>query len=196
MKGGALTQHQIGLLRHEGISDYQIQALQDFNVDYNYVMGKINEVETSLGPEWQGNSDEIIEEVMNRIYNDQLPNDQLGNDQMNIADNIDFGNINQQDNNDIGPMDIGELEIPINDDGETDNEEYSQNSQVNGGRPNFKKSNTFRLKLNKRKTRKIKKTRKTKKLRGGRGITTTETMNPISYKEDEYDQLKNTLNYK
>ena len=55
-------------------------------------------------------------------------------------------------------------------------------------------------KTNKRKTRKSKKTRKTRKNRkrghrGGKGFTTSITTNPIEYKEDEYDQMKNLLNY-
>ncbi len=50
----------------------------------------------------------------------------------------------------------------------------------------------------KRKTKKSKKTRKHRKRRqrGGDGFTTSITTNPIAYKEDEYDQFKNALNYK
>lgn len=53
-------------------------------------------------------------------------------------------------------------------------------------------------KTNKRKTKKSKKTRKNRKRRqrGGDGFTTSITTNPIAYKEDEYDQFKNALNYK
>ena len=51
-------------------------------------------------------------------------------------------------------------------------------------------------KPNKTKRTKAKKTRKNKRQRGGRGFTTSETTNPIAYKEDEYDQFKNALNYK
>jgi hypothetical protein len=51
-------------------------------------------------------------------------------------------------------------------------------------------------KTNKAKRTKRLKTRKNKRQRGGRGFTTSETTNPIAYKEDEYDQFKNALNYK
>lgn len=47
-----------------------------------------------------------------------------------------------------------------------------------------------------RKGRKTKKSRKNKRQKGGRGFTTSVTTSPIAYKEDEYDQFKNALNYK
>jgi hypothetical protein len=53
-------------------------------------------------------------------------------------------------------------------------------------------------KINKsRKTRKINKSKKSRKIRqrAGQGFTTTETTNPIAYREDEYDQMINDLNY-
>ena len=59
------------------------------------------------------------------------------------------------------------------------------------------KRKTNKRKTNKRKTKQSKKSRKSRKrlYRGGKGFTTTATTNPIQYKEDEYDQYKNMLNY-
>jgi hypothetical protein len=58
-----------------------------------------------------------------------------------------------------------------------------------------KRSNKAKRTKRTKRTKRIK-TRKNKRQRGGRGFTTSETTNPIAYKEDEYDQFKNALNYK
>ena len=72
-------------------------------------------------------------------------------------------------------------------------DEDTDNSDMDGGKRRYKRRTT-----NKRKTKKSKKTRKHRKRRqrGGDGFTTSITTNPIAYKEDEYDQFKNALNYK
>jgi hypothetical protein len=61
-----------------------------------------------------------------------------------------------------------------------------------------KRSNKTNKAKRSNKTNKTKKTKKSKnkRQRGGRGFTTSETTNPIAYREDEYDQFKNELNYK
>ena len=164
MIGGALSQEEINLLQQQGITNTQIEALQDFDVDYNYVVGKITEVENELGENWQGNADQVIDEVMNRIFNEQM------ND--NVNENMIQGAImNVEDEyNDIGPMNIAELENPPMDidDGLTDNED---NSQLFGG---------------KRKTRKSRKSRKTRKSRknkygGSNTITSTWSSEKPTY---------------
>jgi hypothetical protein len=49
---------------------------------------------------------------------------------------------------------------------------------------------------NRNRNRKSKRNRNRKRtMRGGRGFTISEDLNPIAYKEDEYDQMNNMLNY-
>jgi hypothetical protein len=65
-----------------------------------------------------------------------------------------------------------------------------------GGRKSKKYNKVRKVKKGSKKVRKTRKTRNNKSQRGGQGFTTSETTNPIAYKEDEYDQFKNALNYK
>jgi hypothetical protein len=71
-----------------------------------------------------------------------------------------------------------------------------------GRRTNKRKSRKSRKSKKSRKSRKSKKSKKSRKSRksrkqkGGQEFTTEEESNPIEYKEDEYDQFKNALNYK
>ena len=55
-----------------------------------------------------------------------------------------------------------------------------------------------RRKLYKRRNTRTKRriTKRIKKLQRGGLMTTSVDTNPIAYKEDEYDQFKNMLNYK
>jgi hypothetical protein len=79
--------------------------------------------------------------------------------------------------------------------GSTSSEEMSMSfggNRTNKAKKTRKNKRTKRTKSSKKAT----KTRKNKRQRGGRGFTTSETTNPIAYKEDEYDQFKNALNYK
>jgi hypothetical protein len=156
MIGGALSQEEINLLQNQGITNTQIEALQDFDVDYNYVVGKITEVENELGENWQGNAGEVIDEVMNRIFNEQMDENVIMNQ---------GAMMNQEDDyNDLGPMNIEELEnTPMDiDDGLTDNEDFSQPF---GGKRKTRKTRKGRKSRKTRKGRKSRKTRKGKKVR-------------------------------
>lgn len=79
----------------------------------------------------------------------------------------------------------------------TGNTSSEEMSMTFGGNRTKRVKSTKRAKRSNKtnKTKRIK-TRKNKIQRGGRGFTTSETTNPIAYKEDEYDQFKNALNYK
>lgn len=103
----------------------------------------------------------------------------------------------------ITPVETNELDISM----DTDLSSLSGNtttqdiSMTFGGKSMYKRKRTNKNKKSYKKvkkTRKVKKgrkTRKNKRQRGGRGFTTSVTTNPIAYKEDEYDQFKNALNY-
>ena len=53
-----------------------------------------------------------------------------------------------------------------------------------------------RKKVSRRKFNKSKKTRRyIKRQYGGQGFTTSVETNPIQYKEDEYNQFNNAINY-
>lgn len=182
MRGGALSQSEVNQLKNFGFSDYQIETLQDFDVTIDYVMNKINDLDGENG--FSGNSDELVDYIMDQIHSEQMEQGHNGED--NTTMSIETQNTN-------GTMDIDELNVSQNsmDNYTTDEEDMSQTF---GGKRKTNKRKTNKRKTNKRKTKQSKKSRK-RRYRGGKGFTTTATTNPIQYKEDEYDQYKNMLNY-
>ena len=182
MRGGSLSQSEVNQLKNFGFSDYQIETLQDFDVTIDYVMNKINDLDGENG--FSGNSDELVDYIMDQIHSEQMEQGHNGED--NTTMSIETQNTN-------GTMDIDELNVSQNsmDNYTTDEEEMSQTF---GGKRKTNKRKTNKRKTNKRKTKQSKKSRK-RRYSGGKGFTTTATTNPIQYKEDEYDQYKNMLNY-
>jgi hypothetical protein len=198
MRGGSLSQSEVNQLKNFGFSDYQIETLQDFDVTIDYVMNKINDLEGENG--FSGNSDELVDYIMDQIHSEQMEQGHNGED--NTTMSIDTQNTNGTMDTD-GTMDIDELNVSQNsmDNYTTDEEDMSQTfggkRKTNKRKTNKRKTNkrkTNKRKTNKRKTKQSKKSRK-RLYRGGKGFTTTATTNPIQYKEDEYDQYKNMLNY-
>lgn len=135
----------------------------------------------------------------------------------NITSSSDMGNttlntndlsINNQDlNNNVSiiiPTENNDLDLTLDTDlssinGNTTSEDESITFGGKRSRKLYKKGSKKEKKT--RKAKKQKKTRKVKKIknkrqRGGQGFTTSITSDPIAYKEDEYDQFKNALNYK
>lgn len=188
MRGGALSQSEVNQLKNWGFSDYQIETLQDFDVTIDYVMNKINDLEGENG--FTGNSDELVEYIMDQIHSEQMEQGNNGED--NTTMSIETQNTNGTMDTD-GTMDMDELNVSQNsmDNYTTDEEDMSQTF---GGKRKTNKRKTNKRKTNKRKTKQSRKSRK-RLYRGGKGFTTTATTNPIQYKEDEYDQYKNMLNY-
>jgi hypothetical protein len=124
----------------------------------------------------------------------------INNTTLNTNDlSIDNHELNRQNNNFlITPVETNELDITMDTDlstlsGNTTSEEISMTF---GGRKSKKYNKVRKVKKGSKKVRKTRKTRNNKSQRGGQGFTTSETTNPIAYKEDEYDQFKNALNYK
>jgi len=131
--------------------------------------------------------------------------------ELNITDSSDMNNTTLNTNDlsienqqDIGQNNITTITPEANNDlsvstmdtdlstlsGKTSSEEISI---IFGGKKSKKYKKVRKVKKGSKKVIKI---RKVKRQRGGRGFTTSETTNPIQYKEDEYDQFKNALNYK
>jgi hypothetical protein len=110
----------------------------------------------------------------------------------NSTNNLNNGALDISAISEDNPLNINDLDVSVIPGSEqnTLSEESIDNSLELGGKRKSKRRTT-----NKRKTKKSK-TRKNKKMkhRGG-GFTTSEMTNPIAYKEDEYDQFKNALNY-
>jgi hypothetical protein len=91
--------------------------------------------------------------------------------------------------------DISGISAESNDNNVVDDDDMNFSFDSLGGKRRSLAKQTKR-KTNKRKSKKSKKTRKHRKRRQyGSGFTTSITTNPIAYKEDEYDQFKNALNY-
>ena len=132
--------------------------------------------------------------------------------ELNISDSTDMNNTTLNTNDlsienqqDIGQNNITTITPEANNDlsvstmdtdlsslsGNTSSEEVSMTF---GGKKT--KKNNKKVRKVKKSSKKVRKIRKVKRQRGGRGFTTSETTNPIEYKEDEYDQFKNALNYK
>ena len=113
------------------------------------------------------------------------------------------------DEEDIHDLDMdADLDLSVDDSFGGKRRKTNKRGRTNKRRTNKRRTNK-RRKTNKRgrtnKRRTYKKCghkrrcncRKTKrKFYGGEGFTQTITEEPIAYKEDEYDQLKNALNYK
>jgi hypothetical protein len=73
----------------------------------------------------------------------------------------------------------------------TDSIEHYLGGKRKTNKRKINKRKTNKRKTNKRKTNK----RKNKSVKGGKRMTDTISTEPIAYKEDEYDQQKNNLNY-
>jgi hypothetical protein len=74
-----------------------------------------------------------------------------------------------------------------------DKEEHIAKKRKHGGSRTNKRRRRKTIRNTKINT---KKRFKKRYFKGGNGFTTTITTEPIAYKEDEYDQFKNMLNYK
>ena len=122
---------------------------------------------------------------------DEIEISSIENMNFNLSNNVVFNVIIETINNDeniTNPEQIYDAVIrALN--------KLPKTRKISGGKKRtYKRRNTIKKRRNTIKKRRntIKKRRK---FRGGRGFTTSATTNPIAYKEDEYDQFKNMLNY-
>lgn len=189
MRGG-YTQEQNNTLNQLGFTMNQIQYLENLEATYEQIMNKINEVQSRTNNELAV-EDIVMEELQNELMNQSIPQALDDNHEMDI------------DNADEDFLNLSDLNVSERFSGNTS---YEDNSEMDGGR---RRQTNKKRQINKRRTnkkRKINKKRKTNKRRtnkkrtkyngkGGKGMTDTEDTDPIGYREDEYDQLKNALNY-
>lgn len=191
---GGYTQEQDATLNNIGFTANQIHLLENtLGFTYQQVMDKVNEVQlrphTELSIE-----DTVVSELENEVNLNQTIPHEMNDDHDMDVDN-DF-------------LNLSDLNVSERFSGNTS---YEDDSQMNGGknrkldkrRHNNKRTNK-KQKINKGRYNKGRynkgqhnKRRTNKKYygRGGKGMTDTEDIDPIGYKEDEYDQLKNALNY-
>lgn len=190
---GGYTQEQNSLLNNIGLNNNQIQHLEDLGATYEQIANKINEIESRNDNVITGNSDDIADLIVEEVQNELMNLSTLSEDN---ADNDDI---------DEESMHLSELDVSPRYSGNTTDEEYSQ---FNGGRRYKKYSKKRRYlkthRTNKRRkyinnkrrcTNKRKCNNKRHNHKGGKGMTDSEDTEPNAYKEDEYDQMKNAINY-
>ena len=72
MKGGAFTQQELQQLQGQGFDEFQIERLEDLNVSLNEVMQKVNTIMNQGSDGFNGNSDEMTEQVMLELLNEHI----------------------------------------------------------------------------------------------------------------------------
>jgi hypothetical protein len=181
LKGGFTPEENI-ILNNNGLSNDQIQYLESLGATYDQISEKIQEIANRTDGIIVGNSDDvadmIVEEIHNEIMNQTIPDAQDDNHNMDIDDN-DIVHDNS--------LHLSDLNVD-SDVAFTDSESYD-----GGKRRRHKRTNKRKHLRKSRKQRR--RTRKQRKYRGGKGLTDTITTEPYAYKEDEYNQQHNALNY-
>lgn len=211
-RGGAFSPQEKQLLINNGFTEEQIDELEQRNIDFERITDKIDEIMNQSDIGFAGNSDELTDAVMNALNQDAIDLEEAIPANPDDVHEVDFG-FNFDDEiiaGDDGPLNINDLNITPTDSesGHTTasddsfnggkrrtktNKRKSNNRRTNKKRTNKRKSNkkrTNKKRYNKRRTNK----RRYNKI-GGKGMTDTITTEPYGYKEDEYDQQKNALNY-
>lgn len=201
--GGAFSPQERQLLINNGFMQEQIDELEQRNIDFERIMDKIDEIMNQSDMGFAGNSDEMVEMVMNALNQNAIDLEEAIPANPDDVHDLDFG-FNFDDEiiaADDGPLNINDLNITPSD-SESGHTTASDDS-FNGGkrrRTNKRRQNNKRKskkrKTNKRKTNKKRKNNKNKTKKGGKRMTDSITSEPYGYKEDEYDQQKNELNYK
>lgn len=70
MKGGALSQGNIGELKRQGFTDRQIESLQELGVSFNEIMQRVHRIMNE--PDYHGDSDYMTEQVMVELLNEHI----------------------------------------------------------------------------------------------------------------------------
>jgi len=216
-RGGAFSPQEKELLLNNGFTQEQIDELEQRNIDFERITDKIDEIMNQSDIGFAGNSDELTDAVMNALNQDAIDLEEAIPANPDDVHDLDFG-FNFDDEiiaGDDGPLNINDLNITPTD-SESGHTTASDDS-FNGGKMKSNKKRTNKRKSNNRRTNKRSQTnkkrynkrkqtskkrynkRRTNKRRynkiGGKGMTDTITTEPYGYKEDEYDQQKNALNY-
>ena len=212
-RGGAFSQQEKQLLLNNGFTQEQIDELEQRNIDFERITEKIDEIMNQSDIGFAGNSDELTDAVMNALNQDAIDLEEAIPANPDDVHDLDFA-FNFDDEiiaGDDGPLNINDLNITPSDsesghttgsddsfDGGKRRRKTNKRRQTNKRKTNKKRTNKRRT--NKRRTNKKRyNKRRTNKKRynkiGGKGMTDTITTEPYGYKEDEYDQQKNALNY-
>ncbi len=210
-RGGAFSQQEKQLLLNNGFTQEQIDELEQRNIDFERITEKIDEIMNQSDIGFAGNSDELTDAVMNALNQDAIDLEEAIPANHDDVHDLDFA-FNFDDEiiaGDDGPLNINDLNITPSDSesghttGSDDSFDGGKRRKSNKRRSNKRRTNKKRYnkrRTNKRRTNKRRyNKRRTNKRRynkiGGKGMTDTITTEPYGYKEDEYDQQKNALNY-
>ncbi len=214
-RGGAFSPQEKQLLLNNGFTQEQIDELEQRNIDFERITEKIDEIMNQSDIGFAGNSDELTDAVMNALNQDAIDLEEAIPANPDDVHDLDFG-FNFDDEiiaGDDGPLNINDLNITPSDSesGHTTGSDDSFDGGKRRKRRTNKKRSNKRIQTNKKRTNKKRynKGRQTNKKRynkrrtnkkrynkiGGKGMTDTITTEPYGYKEDEYDQQKNALNY-
>ena len=171
MRGGAYSQTEIQELQTNGLTEEQIQSLQEMNVSFNNVMFKVNQLSGQIP------ADELSEQVMIEIFNENI----FGNsneDAIPHADN-DIHDMDVSFNGDDDSLHLSDLNV-TQDSMRTNTtvpDESFNNSQMSNGSASslFSEGESFaseiggkrRRKKSQRKIKKGRKGRKSRKQKGG-----------------------------
>ena len=174
MSGGAYSQNQLQQLQSNGLSEDQIQTLQEMNIPYENLMEVINQLWNQGDDGFHGNSDEFAEQIMNQIMNQN-------NQNADIFDNIPYTDDDEHEmdisfDGDDNSLHLSDLNVTQDSMGAntTVADESFNNSQMSNGSMSsiFSENESFASetggKRRKRKTRKTRKNRKGRKIRKSR----------------------------
>ncbi len=171
MIGGAYSQNQLQQLQTNGLSEDQIQTLQEMNIPYENLMEIINQLWNQGDDGFHGNSDEFAEQIMNQIMNQNNPN-------ADIFDNIPHADDDEHEmdisfDGDDNSLHLSDLNVTQDSMGAntTVADESFNNSQMSNGSMSsiFSENESFASETGgKRRRRKTRKNRKGRKIRKSR----------------------------
>lgn len=115
MYGGAFSQSELQQLQNNGFTEYQIDTLTQLNVTFNEIMQKINTIMNESDTGFNGNSDDLAEQVMVEILNEQIFENPHGDDNIPFAEddihNIDDNDLSLSFDNSQGSLHLSDLNV-------------------------------------------------------------------------------------
>ena len=168
-----LTIEQRNLLKsgQYGLDDVQIDELLNLYTDFDTLMNRINTFQQQHESD-NYNSDQLFDFLINN--NNEY--DELASYLDNLTLNTDTYDSDVSGEDNVGGR-----------------RRWKTRRRRNRNRKRITKRKRNRKRVTKRKRNRNRNRNRT--MRGGRGFTISEDLNPIAYKEDEYDQMNNMLNY-
>lgn len=152
--GGSFTQQDKHQLQEYGFTQYQIQSLEEFNLNLDQILNKINQLNTQMNTL---NQDELLDQVMNDLYNENIQNQDIP---FIEHDENDLHYL--ENNDDMHDLNISDLDYEGRESGNTTMEDFSF-----GGKKCKKLNKTRHKKINRKTKNKIYKEKNTRKHKGG-----------------------------